>query len=49
MTTCKEHKITRHALIIVGKAVEASLTNKSIIKSKLYDSAFSHGYRDAKS
>ncbi len=48
MATCKEHNITRHALIIVGKAVGASLSNKSIIKSKLYDSAFSHGYRNAR-
>jgi len=49
MTTCREHNITRHALIIVGKAVGASLNNQSIIKSKLYDATFSHGYRDAKS
>ena len=45
--TCAEKNITRHALIIVGKAVEASLGNHEIIKSKLYDAEFTHGYRDA--
>jgi precorrin-4/cobalt-precorrin-4 C11-methyltransferase len=45
--TCQENNITRHALIIVGKAVEASRDNKTIIQSKLYDPGFSHGYRNA--
>ncbi|RLB93002.1 MAG: cobalt-precorrin-4 C(11)-methyltransferase, partial [Deltaproteobacteria bacterium] len=45
--SCKENKITRHALIIVGKAVEASRGNKDLIQSKLYDAGFSHGYRTA--
>jgi len=45
--TCEENKITRHALIIVGKAVEASRGNKDLIQSKLYDAGFSHGYRNA--
>ncbi|MFH2091404.1 MAG: precorrin-4 C(11)-methyltransferase [Pseudomonadota bacterium] len=45
--TCKRHNITRHALIIVGKAVEASFSKTNRIKSKLYDAAFSHGYRRA--
>lgn len=45
--TCEENKITRHALIIVGKAVEASRENIDLIQSKLYDAGFSHGYRNA--
>ncbi|NOX32385.1 MAG: precorrin-4 C(11)-methyltransferase [Deltaproteobacteria bacterium] len=45
--TCKENSITRHALIIVGKSVAASIKNHDILKSKLYDSKFSHGYRNA--
>lgn len=45
--TCQDNDITRHALIIVGKSVEASLNTKDILKSKLYDSTFSHGYRKA--
>ncbi len=43
--TCEIHGITRHALIIVGKAVEACQGNTELIKSKLYDADFSHGYR----
>lgn len=45
--TCEDNSITRHALIIVGKAVEASIKDNDLIKSKLYDSTFSHGYRSA--
>ncbi|MCP4721365.1 MAG: precorrin-4 C(11)-methyltransferase [Desulfobacteraceae bacterium] len=45
--TCQENNITRHALIIVGKAVEASRGNHNLIQSKLYDPGFSHGYRNA--
>ncbi len=45
--TCTDNDITRHALIIVGKVVEASTRSDEILKSKLYDSGFSHGYRDA--
>lgn len=45
--TCRENDITRHALIIVGKSVEASINTQDILKSKLYDSTFSHGYRHA--
>jgi precorrin-4/cobalt-precorrin-4 C11-methyltransferase len=47
---CEENKITRHALIIAGKCVEAAggRKSKNILKSKLYDAGFSHGYRDAK-
>ncbi|MCD4743633.1 MAG: precorrin-4 C(11)-methyltransferase [Desulfobacteraceae bacterium] len=44
----KKEKIEKQALIIAGKAVEASMTNKGIIKSKLYDITFSHEYRDKK-
>ena len=47
-TTCRQHRITRHALIIVGKAVTACLKNQDLLKSKLYDAGFSHGYRTAK-
>jgi precorrin-4/cobalt-precorrin-4 C11-methyltransferase len=43
--TCRENNITRHALIIVGKAVEACMKHQDQIVSKLYDSEFSHGYR----
>lgn len=46
--SCKTHNITRHALIIVGKAVEASQNSDNLIQSKLYDAGFSHGYRAAK-
>ncbi|RLC26052.1 MAG: precorrin-4 C(11)-methyltransferase [Deltaproteobacteria bacterium] len=45
--TCADNEITRHALIIVGKSVEASVKTDAILKSKLYDSTFSHGYRSA--
>lgn len=45
--TCKENKISRHALIIVGKAVEASRGTQTLIPSKLYDAGFAHGYRQA--
>ena len=43
--TCEENNITRHALIIVGKSVEASVHRPDILTSKLYDPTFSHGYR----
>lgn len=46
--TCRENGISRHALIIVGKAVEACGDSTEMIKSKLYDAGFSHGYRNAK-
>jgi precorrin-4/cobalt-precorrin-4 C11-methyltransferase len=44
----KKERIERQALIIVGKAVEACIGNKDIIKSKLYDINFSHEYRNKK-
>jgi len=44
--TCEDNKITRHALIIVGKSVESSIKTDDILKSKLYDATFSHGYRN---
>lgn len=47
-STCREHRITRHALIIVGKALTACLENQEFLKSRLYDAGFSHGYRSAK-
>ena len=43
--TCETNKIIRHALIIVGKAVEAKSDQRELTKSKLYDAGFSHGYR----
>jgi len=45
---CQKEGITRHALIIVGKAVEAVKGDPELIKSKLYDPGFSHGYRKRK-
>jgi precorrin-4/cobalt-precorrin-4 C11-methyltransferase len=45
--TCREHRIVRHALIIAGKAVTACMENQDLLKSKLYDAGFSHGYRSA--
>ncbi len=45
--TCEANQITRHALIIAGKSVEASINQDTVISSKLYDSGFSHGYRTA--
>lgn len=42
---CRAEGITRHALIIVGDAVEKCQGNTDLIKSKLYDADFSHGYR----
>ncbi|HKJ97825.1 MAG TPA: precorrin-4 C(11)-methyltransferase [Desulfotignum sp.] len=44
--TCRENAITRHALIIVGKAVAACMKNQDLVPSKLYDAGFSHGYRN---
>jgi len=44
-STAKQENLTRQALIIVGKAVEAAKTKSSMTKSKLYDAGFSHGYR----
>lgn len=43
--TCRRENITRHALIIVGRPLEASQHTMDLIKSKLYDAGFSHGYR----
>ncbi|MCG8564979.1 MAG: precorrin-4 C(11)-methyltransferase [Desulfobacterales bacterium] len=45
---CETHDIHRHALIIVGKAVEASQGRHELIKSKLYAADFTHGYRDGR-
>lgn len=45
--TCRENQITRHALIIAGKAVSVCQKSQALIKSKLYDPGFSHGYRSA--
>ncbi len=47
---CEKNSIKRHALIITGKCIEAckDINSKKILKSKLYDSSFSHGYRISK-
>ncbi len=42
----KKEKIASQAIIIAGKAVEASMADKDILKSKLYDINFSHEYRE---
>lgn len=44
--TAREEGIDRTALIIVGEAVAASQGNEDLIKSKLYDAGFAHGYRE---
>ena len=43
--TVKTEKLNRQALIIVGKAVESANLRSDVIKSKLYDAGFSHGFR----
>lgn len=45
LSTAQEENITRQALIIVGKAVEAARNKTEVIKSKLYDAGFAHGFR----
>lgn len=47
LQTCTDNEINRHALIIVGKSVETAVKNGAVLKSKLYDAGFSHGYRRA--
>lgn len=47
-STCRQEKITRHALILVGEAVAASRGSHDLIVSKLYHAGFSHGYRDSR-
>jgi len=42
--TTRAHHITRHALIIVGRVLDVTAETLAH-KSKLYDAAFSHGYR----
>ncbi|MBF0258219.1 MAG: precorrin-4 C(11)-methyltransferase [Desulfamplus sp.] len=44
--TVKSENLNRQALIIVGKAVETASLKKAVIKSKLYDAGFSHGFRE---
>ena len=45
LLTVKENEIKRQALIIVGKAVASAKHGINSIKSQLYDSNFSHGFR----
>jgi len=42
--TARKENITRHALILVGSALEARQGGKAA-RSRLYDETFSHGYR----
>ncbi|MBI9087872.1 MAG: precorrin-4 C(11)-methyltransferase [Desulfobacterium sp.] len=46
--TVETEKLNRQALIIVGKAVAAARDKGDVIKSKLYDAGFAHGFRDKK-
>ncbi|MBF0573192.1 MAG: precorrin-4 C(11)-methyltransferase [Desulfamplus sp.] len=43
--TVNDENLNKQAIIIVGKAVETAALKKSVIKSKLYDANFSHGFR----
>ncbi len=43
--TVQQENLTRTTLIIVGKGVEAVENKSSVIKSKLYEAEFSHGFR----
>nr|WP_080808118.1 precorrin-4 C(11)-methyltransferase [Desulfamplus magnetovallimortis] len=43
--TVAEEKLNRQALIIVGKVVESANQKSDVIKSRLYDSGFAHGFR----
>lgn len=45
--TADRKNIDRTALILVGKAVSASQGTVDLVKSKLYDVGFAHGYRQA--
>ncbi len=45
LITVQENKIKRQALIIVGKAVERAKDGLDSVKSQLYNSNFSHGFR----
>ncbi len=44
--TVKDEKLNSQALIIVGKTVETAHLKNDVIKSRLYDAGFSHGFRD---
>lgn len=46
--TVEAEGINSQALIIVGKAVEVAKHKGDVIKSKLYDAGFSHGFRGKK-
>ncbi len=43
--TVQAENLNRQALILVGRAVEAAHDKPEIIKSKLYDAGFAHGFR----
>ena len=43
--TVEKEGLNRQALILVGRAVEAAHERPEVIKSKLYDAGFSHGFR----
>lgn len=46
--TLSDEKLDRHTLILAGPAVAALKSGQETPKSKLYDAAFTHGYREAK-
>ena len=46
--TLKDESLDRHTLILAGPALAALKSGRETPKSKLYDSAFTHGYREAK-
>jgi len=41
----KAENLDRHTLILVGPALNSLLNNEDVAKSKLYDPAFTHGFR----
>lgn len=43
--TVEKEKLNRQALILVGRAVAAAHEKPEVIKSKLYDAGFAHGFR----
>lgn len=47
-STVKTENIRSQALIIVGKAVGVAKDKQDVVRSKLYDRGFSHGFRSKK-
>ena len=46
--TLRNESLDRHTLILAGPALAALKSGEETPKSKLYDAAFTHGYREAK-